>query len=173
MNEMPDDRISEIDRRFQNYRRLIFGVMVAALIANGALFWTLAGPERPGQALMELALVDGWTPPTVCPGERVVFDYVVHIRGAGVFTLDRTLWRVSPPMTLVFSQSQQGVYPAPIDFAARREWMVPMTYTNPVNEQPAKLTAGAYEWRWAMSTVSRSTLPSILTLPFRVKEGCE
>jgi len=147
--------------------------MVIGVIVNGALFWVLAGPERPGRTLMELQLIEGWTPPTVCPGERVNIDYMVHISGAGVFRLDRSLWRVSPPMTMVFSTSQHGIYPAPIDFMSRREWLVPVTYIDPITDLPQPLPPGEYEFRWAMSTASRSTIPSILTVPFTVKEDCE
>ncbi len=168
------ERLNKIDRQFANYRRIILWTMMVGVLVNGALFWILAGPERPGRALMELELVDGWTPPTVCPGERVILDYTVHIRAAGVFSLDRSLWRVSPPMTVIFSASQHGIYPAPIDFMSRREWVVPETYVSPIDGKTARLEPGEYEWRWAISTTSRSTIPSILTVPFAVKsEGCK
>lgn len=167
-----DARLNHIDRQFARYRRIILWAMVIGVIVNGALFLRLAGPERPGQTLMELELVSDWTPPTVCPGERVNIDYTVHIRASGVFSMDRSLWRVSPPMTLIFSQTETGVYPAKIDFMSRREWLVPKTYTNPIDERPAAMPPGEYEFRWAMSTTSRSTEPSILVVPFRVKENC-
>lgn len=168
----PDDRVSQINHQFHAYRRILVAVVVAGVLFNGLLYWQLGGPERPGRSIMELELVDGWTPPQVCPGETVNLDYTVHIRAPGVFSLDRSLWRVSPPMTLVFSHTETGVYPLPIDFISRREWLVPMTYTSPVDGKPTPLAPGAYEWRWAMSTASRSTVPSILLVPFTVKEGC-
>lgn len=168
-----DARLNHIDRQFARYRRIILWAMVIGVIVNGALFLRLAGPERPGQTLMELTLVDGWTAPTVCPGETVDIDYTVHIRASGVFSMDRSLWRVSPPLTLIFSTTETGVYPTAIDFISRREWAVPVTYISPIDGKAARLTPGDYEWRWAMSTTSRSTVPSILVVPFRVKEDCE
>ena len=168
------ERLNKIDRQFANYRRIILWAMMVGLMVNGTLFWILAGPERPGRSLMELELVDGWTAPSVCPGETVDVDYTVHIRAPGVFSLDRSLWRVSPPLTLIFSTTETGIYPATIDFMSRREWVVPETYVSPIDGKAARLEPGEYEWRWAMSTTSRSTNPSILVVPFSVKaEGCE
>ena len=168
------ERINRIDRDFTQSRRIILLAMMVGLMVNGALFWILAGPERPGRSLMELELVDGWAAPSVCPGETVDIDYTVHIRAPGVFSLDRSLWRVSPPLTLIFSTTETGIYPATIDFMSRREWVVPETYVSPIDGKAARLEPGEYEWRWAISTTSRSTVPSILTVPFSVKaEGCE
>ena len=168
------ERLNKIDRQFANYRRIILYAMMVGLMVNGVLFAVLAGPERPGRSLMALELVDGWTAPSVCPGETVDVDYTVHIRAPGVFSLDRSLWRVSPPLTLIFSTTETGIYPATIDFMSRREWVVPETYVSPIDGKAARLEPGEYEWRWAISTTSRSTVPSILVVPFSVKaEGCE
>lgn len=168
------ERINKIDRQFALYKRVLLWVVGIGIAVNVGLYLTLLGPERPGRSLMELELADGWTQPTVCPGETVDIDYTVHIRASGVFSMDRSLWRVSPPLTLIFSTTETGVYPTAIDFISRREWAVPVTYISPIDGKAARLTPGDYEWRWAMSTTSRSTTPSILTVPFTVKsEGCK
>jgi len=168
------ERLNKIDRQFLLYKRVLLWVVGIGIVINGVLFAVLAGPERPGRSLMELELVDGWTAPSVCPGETVDVDYTVHIRAPGVFSLDRSLWRVSPPLTLIFSTTETGIYPATINFMSRREWVVPETYVSPIDGKAARLEPGEYEWRWAMSTTSRSTNPSILVVPFEVKaEGCE
>lgn len=167
-----NERINLINSQFATYRRIFLIALVMGVFVNAVLFFTATGPERPGKTLMELELSEPWVAPVLCPGDTVDFNYIVHIRAPGVFHLDRSLWRVSPPMTLIFSRTEAGVYPAPIDFAARREWLIPSTVTSPENGKPMYLAPGRYEWRWAMSTSSRSTVPSILVVPFNIMSDC-
>ncbi len=167
-----DERIRLINRQFRTYRRVFFIALAVGVIVNVALYFTATGPERPGKTLMEIELTQPWVTPVLCPGDTVNIEYTVHIREPGVFHMDRSLWRVTPPQTLVFSRTEIGVYPARIDFLSQREWLIPPSIINPVDGKPMTLAPGQYEFRWAMTTSSRSTVPSILVVPFQLRQGC-
>jgi hypothetical protein len=61
----------------------------------------------------------------------------------------------------------------PIRYTIAREWVIPATYPDPTTNLPVAWLPGRYERRHAISTVSRSTKPSIVSIPFDIAAGCK
>jgi len=127
---------------------LLFLVAVGFLV-NTAQFW-YASAERPAHALMEFA----------------------QAQTVGETALCVSVWRTTPPATVLFSSTRRMVFTGPTDYELERSWTIPEFYASSTDGSPERWAAGQYERRHAISTSSRSTQPSIVTIPFSVRADC-
>lgn len=166
------ERKRALAQEYRQYRRLLLWLATAGFIVNSAWFLVASGPERPGPALMEFRNAYAAGETALCPGDTLHYTLTLHVSGPGVFDLDVAVWRVTPPATVLFSSTRRMVFNGPADYELERAWIVPEFYASSVDGSPERWAAGRYERRHAISTSSRSTLPSIVTIPFEIKRGC-
>lgn len=169
---LAESRIHAIEAQYVRARRWLLFLVAVGFIVNGMLYW-YASEERPGPALMEFtrAVTRGET--ALCPGDTLRYDITLYVSGPGVFDLDVTTWRITPPATVMFSSTRRLVFSGPVTYSLGRAWIVPDFYSSAVDGSPERWAAGSYERRHAITTTSRSTEPSIVTIPFQVRADCE
>lgn len=166
-----EPRIHGIEVQYRRARGLLLVVVALGAIANGGLYW-YASAERPGPTLMQFTEARATGPTALCPGDVLRYDVSLHVSGPGVFDLDVAVFRLTPPVTVVFSSTRRMVFSGPSDYQLARQWRIPQTYSSPVDGSPERWAAGQYERRHAITTASRSTVPSIVMIPFSIRDNC-
>lgn len=169
----PDNRTQheqQIRRLFRHQR--ISLVMLTALFSLAWFYLTII-PERPARALMEYGAIEVLSDTALCPGDTLTYRPTLHVNGPGVFTIDTTIFRLTPPATIVFSEAPlRAIFAAPIVFVSTRRLPIPPTWRDPDTGEMHAWEPGQYELRRSISTVSRSTEPSIEVIRFEIRSDC-
>jgi hypothetical protein len=161
-----------IDQTFRAYRFWLILSTFLILLVNAGLLALYYAPERPGAPLMTLDLAQVNGSADLCPGELLDYTLDLEIQEAGVFDLDVSVWRVTPPANALFSETRRMVFARATAYRLKRYWQVPATHPDPTTGLPIRWAPGQYERRHAISTVSRHTAPSILVIPFSIRADC-
>lgn len=168
-----EERTKHIDEHYsKNKWRLIwwFVVVFAVWVAADYLFSLL--PNRPGAAIVTVSAPLSASPPELCPGDVLEYTYRVDADQNGVVDIDTTLYRVSPPQTLIYSVTLRDILIDPEHRELQTVWQIPSEVTNPLTGQTIPLTKGAYQRRISVSTSSRNTTPTITKIDFEIRAGC-
>jgi len=165
------ERRQAIQQEYRQYKRLLFWLVAVGFAVNIALLLRF-NEARPGHALMEFTHAAPVGETALCPGDTLRYDVSLHVSGPGVFDLDVSVWRTTPPATVLFSSTRRMVFTGPTDYELERSWTIPDFYASSVDGSPERWAAGQYERRHAISTSSRSTQPSIVAIPFSVRADC-
>ena len=97
----------------------------------------------------------------LCPDDSLTYALTLSVEGDAVLETDSSVWDFEPPHTVVFSQDySRAIVRGPVTFTTQRSWIVP------------DLLPGEYERRISVSTSSRSTTPTIVSIPFSIREDC-
>ncbi len=168
--ETRQQREQEVRRLFRHQR---LSLVVIAVVFSLAWFYLTIAPERPARALMEFRQAQPAGETALCPGDTLRYDIALDVSGPGVFDLDVAVWRVTPPATVLFSSTRRLVFQEQADYSLERAWTIPPFYSSPTDGSPERWAAGHYERRHAISTTSRSTEPSIVVIPFSIKDSCQ
>jgi hypothetical protein len=80
-----DARINQINRDFRTYRQILIVVVVAGVLVNAFLFWTVSRGFRLSPPLIRLSGYEVRGDTALCPGD--VLDYTLRLepRIPGVF----------------------------------------------------------------------------------------
>lgn len=138
------------------------------------LAWlVLTDVQQPAAAGFAYVGVSGVSDTELCPGDTLRYRLDMRYEQAGVYEVDITLWRVTPPATVIASNVRRVVIAGPVELALDYAWAVPAGYVSPQTGEWMALEPGRYERHHAVTTSSRSTEPAIVTIPFEIGEGCE
>jgi hypothetical protein len=109
----------------------------------------------------------------LCPGDILDYEYGFTVNEAGVYLFDTGVWRVTPPAIILFFDSRRVVVPEPRTWQIARPWQIPKTFIDPRTGVVEKWIPGEYERVLAVTSVGRDTLPSVVSIPFTIKEDCK
>lgn len=129
--------------------------------------------EVPGEAAIVYTAVDVVGDAALCPGETLTYTLEFVYNQPGVFDVDVTVFRVTPPQTILFSETRRVVIAEPEALTVAYAWVIPAEYEDIRTQAMVALAPGQYERRHSVTTISRSTEPAIVTIPFEIGEGCE
>jgi hypothetical protein len=146
-------------------------ITIILLVSTGWLFFAWY-PTPVSGPLFEYTDVEIHSPTALCPGEALNYDLTLHYDGQGVFVIDISVWRVTPPATVVYSESRRVVMTGPQEMLLPQRWVVPDRVFNPKTGLTEPFTPGLYERRHAVTTASRATAPAIIAVPFTVRGDC-
>lgn len=167
------DRRELVDQKFRDYRRWFLIATAIMLAANTALFFLYLNP-RAGQSLLVIGEIQVHGDTDVCPGDYIDFSFEMDVSRPGVYELDLSVFRVSPPPSIaVFSERQTFVIGQPRTFVVNRHWQVPPLYHDEQTNETIEFIPGVYTRDIAVSTTSRNTLPSTQFFEFTIKDSCE
>lgn len=162
-----------------NLRRLLLrinrGLIVAGIFILGVPLvgtWWLSR-QIPMVNTVSIDTVRTTSEMALCHGDKLVFEYNFHARGAGVLVRDLTAYNVDPPKTMVFSSSRRFILDGPVDQHLREAWTIPHTYHNYETDEDEPLPPGNYLRYLAISSPSRSTVIAIVAVPFLIREDCK
>lgn len=170
----PDNRTQHEQQIRRLFRHQRISLVTLAVIFSLAWFYLTIIPERPARALMEYGAIEVLSDTALCPGDTLVYRPTLHVNGPGVFTIDTTVFRVTPPATLVFSEAPlRAIFAGPTVFESTRRLPIPAGWRDPDTGELHAWEPGQYELRRAISTTSRSTEPSVISIPFSIRLDCE
>jgi len=156
----------------QLYRRLVLLLVGVFLMVSIAWAYFVIYPSPFPSPLMTIS-GSSTTDDPVCPGDTLPYTVTFQVTEPGVYAVDVSVWRVSPPATVLFSDARRMVLTEQISYTIAREWVIPATYPDPTINLPVAWLPGRYERRHAISTVSRATKPSMVSIPFTIAKGCQ
>lgn len=147
-------------------------LILAALIIGpiGATWWL--SHQYPSVSTVDIANLRVAGDAVLCPGDPLVYQYEFHALGSGALVRDRTIWQMTPPRTVVFSDAQRFILTDAIDQSLTEAWHIPVVYINPATDLPEPLPPGEYGLRLAISSPSKSTIVDIEAVDFEVRAGC-
>jgi len=147
---------------YRAQRRQFFWFIVFVMAFNVAMTLTLFFRPNPASASpMKFDSYSVKEPTSLCPGEFLTYELVLNVQEDAVLESDSSIWATDPPGTAQFSQDyQRAIIEGPITYTTNTRWPV------------ADLPPGDYERRIAVSTSSRSAMPTIISIPFSVREDC-
>jgi hypothetical protein len=142
------------------------------LLMSVAWWWFAVTPSPVAAPLMEFSDARTVTTTPLCPGDTLPYSIVLHVSEPGVYAVDVSVWRMTPPATVIFSEARRFVISRATDYTLPREWSIPLTHPDPTTNGQVTWQPGRYERRHAISTVSRAAKPSIVVIPFTIAERC-
>lgn len=168
-----EERQQAISDNYIRTRNIIIGALAVSMLLQVYVWWVMQQGEVPGDSLMEFREARVLGDNNLCPGDVLTYQIVLRVQEAGVFDVDISVWRIDPPAVMIFSTTQRRVvFPGATTYTLARQWTVPRTVDDPVTNEPVRWLPGAYERRHAISTSSRSTEPSIISIPFNIRNDC-
>lgn len=162
-------RVRELERF---YRRQIVGWLLLIFLISVAWFWFAVTPTPVGPPMMSFDKAELSGPSALCPGDILSYTIDVHVNAPGVYAIDVSVWRVTPPATVLFSDERRVVVTEPTEYELDREWRIPQFYPDPRTGELVPWLPGQYERRHALSTTSRATRPSLVAVPFTIRGDC-
>lgn len=173
VSENHEERMADINahyRRGQWRTILAFTLLFMAVLLIDWFTSTL--PNPPASPVVDILNLRATGPTELCPGDTLTYSFEVDGEQRAVLDFDTTLWRQSPPATVIFSQTLRVVLLEPVHYERTATWQLPARVIDPVMGEEVILAAGAYELRIALSTTSRNTAPAIKALPITIREDC-
>lgn len=167
---MNDDAIRDIERV---HRRNVWWWIAMFLVISSAWLWFAFYPTPIGKSLMRLDTPRVTSAAALCPGEILSYSFEVVVNEPGVFEFDQSVWGVQPRRGVVFERPLRLALGSAERWQVHWWWELPAQYTNPRTGQLDDWQAGAYEVVLGITSVSRDTVPSLATVPFQIREGCE
>jgi hypothetical protein len=135
------------------------------------IFWVNPRSAASSIVLGEIS-VNG--PTELCPGEYLDFSFELDVLAPGIYGLDMSVFRVSPPPNIaIFSEKQAFVIGSPRTFLVTRHWQIPKDYRDEQTNEVIAFAPGDYERNIAVGTPGRNTSPSTKILPFSIRSDCE
>lgn len=161
-----------VDQKFRDYRGWYIAAVVSMLLLNTVLYYLYLHP-RSAETKLELSEISVASPTDLCPGEYLDFEFTMNVKESGVYGLDMSVFRVSPPPAIVvFSESQIFVIGSPREFLVKRHWQIPERYEDQETGEIIDLIPGDYERDISVGTTSRDTFPSVRVLDFSIRQDC-
>lgn len=165
---------SILDRYFWLF--VAVGLIGVPIVTIG-LAWAVAamtGPRAgvPADSILNVSPIVANGPTSLCPTEPLDFQFSMSVLEQGVFDIDQSTWRLVPPETVLFSESQRFVAAEPITYIVERRWVIPAEYIDPATNRAAEWQPGQYERQIFVTAVGRDAEPSIQVLPFSIRDDC-
>ena len=159
----------EIDARWQRSQwRLLFMFFVTLLAAG--IFHTLSLlPSAPPVTIQNLRATSSTE---LCAGDVLTYAYDLVGDEPAVVELTSTIWRVTPPQTVIYSGVKRDILIPPVTHRGGESIVIPAVVFDPTQPEPLQIAAGVYERRIAVTTVGRDTRDFAVALPFLIREDC-
>lgn len=104
----------------------------------------------------------------LCPGDDLIFRYRFKTEGKGVLVKDFTLWRQSPPKTMVFSEARRFIVKE-VDQQLVETWPIPERYFSYETWSDEPLEPGNYLRYFAVTSSVQDVTFDIEEIPFTIK----
>ena len=156
----------------RSYFVTLVAIFLLAVAFSAAWWWFATTPVPVPPPLMEFHGVRVTGPSALCAGDTLTYSVDLSVTQPGVYAVDVSVWRVTPPATVIFSEERRFVASEPTDYTLARAWTVPLHHIDPTTNALVDWSPGRYERRHAISTTSRASEPSIIAVPFWIRADC-
>lgn len=109
----------------------------------------------------------------LCPGDTLTVTYLLNAKGTGVLVRDATVWNVTPPKTVIFSNSRRFITDGATREQVAETWHVPDGYLNTETDLLEPLLPGAYRRYVAIAALRPSGVVTINYVDFTIREDCK
>lgn len=107
----------------------------------------------------------------LCPGDLLTFNYDLEIRGTGNLIKDFTVWRETPPKTMIFStESKKFIVGEPVHQNLLEAWRIPPYYFNYETYSSEVLPPGTYRRYFSVSSPTNERIVDIDYVEFTIKD---
>lgn len=151
---------------------IIIAIIVVIILAGGGIIGWIIDRQVPAVSSVQIDNIRLLSPPALCPGEPVIVAYDLSTIGIGPLIRDQTLWQVTPPRVIVYSEFRRLVVNNTPDRRLIEVWRVPESYLNYETGDFEKLMPGQYRYDLSISSPSRSTAVDVEGVEFTLKERC-
>ena len=168
-------RATSIEHPPRDYRAMIIIAVVVVFVVNGGLVgWGYWLSVHAGRVQLSGLKVIGLT--ALCPGELLVYDYLMHVTRPATINLNTTIERVEPALKdinpVTFTSSQQFSVYSETTMKLRRNVYFGETYTDPATGKDSQWLPGEYQQRTTASVIGRSEFSEIV-VSFSVRQDCQ
>lgn len=163
--------VDKIEARIYFNQRILPWLMLLVLASPFVYTWLQGLRTDIIQELkVENFAIDG--PSVLCPTDRLVVRFDFKGRGQGNFDQDATLFRVTPPQTIISSSTKRYVLAGDFARVAYRSWLVPSFYEDERTGRMMPLEPGEYRLQYSLSAVSNDAVSDVDTAQFTIPPGC-
>ena len=155
------------------YRANVLWLMAVTILVSVAWLWFALNPVPLGRSIMllESPVVHGSS--DLCPGETLRFSFSTTVREPSVVDFDVTTWGHEPRRIILQRPTQRMVMAEAMTWPVDWSFTVPESYVNLRSGEFEDWQPGEYRLDAAITSVSRDTITSMMSIPFTVREGCE
>jgi hypothetical protein len=164
----PEGNLPREIRRVNIALLLVF----AALLAGPAIATWWLSQQYPSVSTVDIDQLTIVENAELCPGDPLIYRYDFHALGAGVLVRDRTIWQVTPPKTVIFSDARRFILTDAINQSLTEAWHIPVSYLNPATDEVDHLAPGAYQLLYSISSPSKSSIVDIESTNFTIRADC-
>lgn len=161
----------QLEKRLNLLHWVLIVLLIVVIVVPFAFSWWVSR-QLPVVSTVSIDNVQMVGESILCPGDKLIFEYDFHARGAGVLVRDTTAYNIDPPKTLIFSTSRRFILDGPVDQHLREAWTIPSVYHNYETDEDEPLPPGHYRRYLSISSPSRSTVIAITSVEFVIPEGC-
>lgn len=161
----------QLENRLNVLQYVVIALLVVVIVVPIWITWWISS-QLPIVDMVSIDNLQIVGKTDLCKGEPLIIEYDFHAKGEGVLVRDFTLWNLDPPRTLIYSMSRRFILAGPIDQHLRESWHIPDTFLNYETEEMEPLTPGAYRRYLAISSPSRSTVVTIASIDFVLRDDC-
>lgn len=147
-------------------------LVLAALVVGPLLFSWFIAPLYPSIQAVTLTNLRSEGPTDLCPGDVLHTTYTFAARGTGILYRDATIFRVTPPATIVFSQPLRFIVRGAHTREVHDAWTVPTTFIDELTNQPSPLLPGVYKRFYAISSAGADGRFVAGEVTFTVSDQC-
>lgn len=162
-----------VDHLNHRFHRLVGLWLFTTILVSVAWWWFAVTPVPLRPPVMEFAADRHAENIAVCPGDTIPYAIDLVVTQPGVFAIDISVWRITPPAVVLFSEVRRVVFSEPTSYTVKRQWVVPPTYVDPITSVPATWGPGQYERRHAITVMGRDAEPSFAVIPFTIRSDCK
>lgn len=108
----------------------------------------------------------------LCPGDTLTMTYRFEASGTGVLVRDATVWNVTPPKTMIFSNNRRFILDGATREAITETWTVPQSYLNTETDQQEPLPPGEYRRYVGIAALRPTGVVAIGYATFAVRGDC-
>lgn len=108
----------------------------------------------------------------LCPGDPLLVQFDFIGKGSGLIIEDATWYKMTPPMTIIPSESVRFILPEDFSRPVRRFWRIPLTYLDEATGKATPLEAGRYRRIYTLSSPTRREAGDIDVIDFTIRDDC-
>lgn len=169
--ERANQKNAAVVRQIKRVNIVLLFVLFALIAGPATVTWWIS-KQIPTVSTVDIANLKITDKSTLCPGEPLYYSYDLHALGSGVLVRDRTIWQMTPPKTVIYSDARRFILTDAIDQSLIEAWHIPPTYLNPATDGNDRLVPGEYALRLAISSPSQSAIVDIESVDFTIRADC-
>lgn len=172
LDRLMSDEQRAHDERVERQQRQNSFILRVVLVLLAAI-WIIAIASDILGSYIRIDNVEVIGTSALCPGDNLVYRYDYRAKANGAGVIDATVWRISPPQTVVFSTRRYFVLIGERSESVVEYWPVPRTYIDLASGQALPIPPGDYERQFSVASDNDDEVGDTDVVPFSIRKDCE